>query len=680
MISAVSSSTAIPPKSCLKRKHDELLDGDFDNHKSKMTKTSSESNSDSTDEGKFSESMYRAYVHDALDQFENRNPEPLNTLGNQIQLPSSSSETLTTNQLQYIIISLTSEISRLDSNAGAAIISSILKLKWSNRGDGFVNAYVRFLGVLVSGIPKWWTEVANKVVTEFILENTEAHHSILSYLLSIIPTASGNVQSVFVKHFPHKSDPTHHLTRYVDNLLRSIEYCPEVQTGVWSLIIERTVQLDVELYEDVDEEEEEEDEDDDEEEDEEDEDEDEEGGSALSKTKAKAEYGTDKIEAVENEESDEEDFDDNASDVSEYQVEEEASRSIAIVRKKLDAIMCRLFEYLDEKFTLDNILKGRATPLFTMLVDLFKKFILPTHRTRSIQYLMFRICHAHNQLLDAFLVALIELALDPAEDMERRQKAMQYISSFIARAKGLSRQQIVFVVSLLGAWLERYVDEREIEVDNEPGGMGRFKMFYAVSQALFYIFCFRHSILRRQPKNNDEDTTNYEDAAASLSEWEGDLDKLFQRIIVTKFNPLKYCKRTVVAMFAQIAEKERAAYCFTILEQNRLGGFRSVAESPLRNDNNNNNSIGSSRGYFSGAGSFWAKNQEFVTLEGYFPFDPLILRKARSKLADIYVEWDDVAEDFDSGSEVYEEEEEDDDDDDGKEEGDNENDGDSDDD
>jgi len=168
---------------------------------------------------------------------------------------------------------------------------------------------------------------------------------------------------------------------------------------------------------------------------------------------------------------------------------------------------------------------------------------------------------------------------------------------------------------------------------------------------LFYIFCFRHGILRKQGDDDD-----------SSSDWECGLDKLFQRLIITKFNPLKYCKGTVVAMFAQISQKENAAYCFTVMEQNRLGGFNPdgtrtksnsiMATSPLGGGSNG------SASYFGAAGTFWSKSQEFVTLEGYFPFDPLVLPKAKKSITSLYVEWEDVAGDYDSGSEDYDDEDE----------------------
>lgn len=618
-----------PPPPGLKRKYGEVSpsSGNDSVKQQKML--------DQQKDSGFTQNMYKAYVHDVLGEVEKQNPEPLNTLSSKIALPSSSTEAHTTQQLQYIISALTSEITRLDTQNSSVIISAVLKLKWSHRTVDFVSAYSKFLGVLVSGIPKWWSDVANKMVSEFVYEHTEPQHSVLRYILWLTPTASSSVKEILEKNFPHKSDSTKAHVRYINNILKTVEYCPELQYSVWDLILNRTVQLDLELYEEIDEEDDEEGEEEDDEEEEEEEDvevldiADHEGSNKI-----KDHTLQHRLEADDDDEGgDNDDESDAGSDTSEYL--DETVTNFVSVRKKLDAIVTTIFNHLETKFTTQALVSGSATPLFKMLLDIFKKNILSTHRTRSVQYIFFKICHCHHDLLDAFLSYLIGIALDPTADIGLRQKSMQYISSFIARAKGLSRQLIVFVVQYLAQWLERYIQEREVEVDGAVGGMSRFKMFYSVSQALFYIFCFRHAVLKKED---------------NPSEWECGIDKLFQRLIVTKFNPLRYCKRTVVAMFARIAQKEDVVYCFSIMEQNRLGGFRSTSPT------NNNTQSALANSNFGASSNNWNPNEP-AALEGYFPFDPLVLPNARKQIKDFYVEWDDVAEDFDSGSESVDEDE-----------------------
>lgn len=597
-----------PLNSSLKRKHTTETDESQKMHK-KVRIQLPEGPEISPEAPLFSYEMYKSWVQKALDDMDKGNAEQVNTLTSQIPVRSStSSEIFSFVQMEYVLSVLSSEISRLDNVACAPLITAILRLRWSNvENQAFVSAYVKFLAVLVSGIPKWWTEVASKVIQEFELADTGRHHSIIKHILKIIPTSSSVLGNYFHKFFPHKSDTTRNYCNYVKNLLHVTEYAEELEFSVWSVIIEKLVQLDVELFDDNDE-----DDDDDE------------------------DYEQEEDDEDDDDDQDEDNEEDNDIPVNfvpeedeEYEPDNLAQNAI-LIRKKLDSTLSMLFIFLDKKLNHETLEHGTGLRLFSSLLTLFKTFVLPTHRTSAVQYIIFRCCNTRADLMEAFLVSMLEIAMAPSESIELRQKALQYVSSFIARAKNLTRTQIVFVISILASWVNRYIDEREIEVDHAIGGMSRFKMFYAACQALFYIFCFRHKMLRRDDEDNG---------------WECDLDQLYQRMIVTKFNPLKYCKSTVVGMFAGIAQRENAVYCFTVIEQNRLGRFNR-AGSPGLSGATSAPGIGS---------NFFSKKREFVQIEAYFPFDPLSLKNSRKLLGDIFVEWDDVAESFDTSSEEYEE-------------------------
>jgi len=516
-----------------------------------------------------------------------------------------------------------------------------------------MNIYASFITVLVSAIPRWSTMVTNKLILDFTRENTDIHHSVLKYILALLPTASSSLPATFQKHFPHKSDNTKYIIRYISNLLRVVSYAPQVRTSVWALIMEKTVELDVELQEDL------EDDDDDEEiEDDMDKSDEEDEEENIKQTSLKELIG-----ANDNDTDNEEDDNDMMSDTSEYNVES-MDMTTAVVRHKLDAVMTLLLNHLDSSLSHDQIESGDGQLLFVTLQNLFKTYVLSTYRTTSVQYLLFWASHANPVLMDAFLASLIETALSPNENMEKRLKAMQYISSFIARAKGLSQTQIIFTISILASWLSAYIEEREAEVDSVAGGgMGKFKMFYSVTQTMMYIFCFRHALLRKEHVKKTQSTSGGSDELDGLkiessdSQWVCDLDKLFRRLIITKFNPLRYCRRTVVSMFAQIAQKEDLVYCFTVMEQNRLGQPTLSATSTPTTTAANTPNVG-------GVDVLWKKSQDFVMMDAYFPFDPLSLPTCKERIQSMYVEWNDVANDSDSGSEDYDNDDDDDDDDD----------------
>ncbi|KAF5101432.1 hypothetical protein D0Z00_000911 [Geotrichum galactomycetum] len=597
------------------------------------------------DSDPFGHNMFKAYVKTTLDEAEKQ----VNSLISKLSL-TAGHESLSSEHKASIIKALTSEIGRLDKQIYASLISTLLDIKWSRESREFMNIYASFITVLVSAIPRWSTMVTNKLVLDFTRENTDIHHSVLKYILALLPTASSSLPSTFQKHFPHKSDNTKYIIRYISNLLRVVSYAPQVRNSVWALIMEKTVELDVELQEDLeDDDDEEEIEDDMDKSDEEDEEEN------IKQTSLKELLG-----ANDNDTDNEEDDDGMMSDTSEYNVES-MDMTTAVVRHKLDAVMSLLLNHLDGSLSHDQIESGDGQLLFVTLQNLFKTYVLSTYRTTSVQYLLFWASHANPVLMDAFLASLIETALSPNENMEKRLKAMQYISSFIARAKGLSQTQIIFTISILASWLSAYIEEREAEVDSVAGGgMGKFKMFYSVTQTMMYIFCFRHALLRKEHIKKTQATAGGADELDGLkiessdSQWVCDLDKLFRRLIITKFNPLRYCRRTVVSMFAQIAQKEDLVYCFTVMEQNRLGQTTlSATPTPAPTAANTPN-VG-------GVDVLWKKNQDFVMMDAYFPFDPLSLPNCKERIQSMYVEWNDVANDSDSGSEDYDDDDEDDD-------------------
>lgn len=525
-------------------------------------------------------SLYETKVALALEQLENENPAPLRTLAAELgQLPDDG--------VALILKRLMKEMNRLDSSTTTPLITGLLQLPLgSEKSEMFISVYTNFLGLLTSLNPKWWTDVAHKIVGELVnpRDSCRAHHALIARILNLVPTSVAKFEKIFTRHYPHKFDTTDATLNYLDNLLAVLEYAPDMQGPIWGLITERVMQLDVEVddnEEDVDSDEEDSDEEEDD---------------------------------SEEEESDE---DEDVEQPLKRQKLEPDSR-LQELHEKLDNIVVFLTRYLDMKFQPNKIEEN--IPLFITLLDKFKEYVVPTHTTRCVQFLMFRVAHAHPDLMDAFLVSLIDMAVDPLLKIEKRQKAMQYVSSFVARAKGLSRDQVIKVVTYLAQWLSRYIAEREFEVD-ETKNMSRFRMFYVTCQALFYIFCFRHQQLHY---------------LTSDTQWEAGLDKLFQRAIVTKFNPLKYCKSTVTYKFARIAQKHNVAYCFSIIEENRSGRFAPAS---------------SNRKLMNSDSVIWPNHREFSVLESYFPFDPLSLPKTRSLFESSYIQWNDVNEnDGDSDS------------------------------
>lgn len=532
------------------------------------------------------------------------------------------------------------------------MVSAIIEYKWLQVSEDkafprFKELYSHFLTILVSSFPKYLPEVSSKLINEFdqISDDTTMHHQILANIIKYVPTCVNTFPHICQKNFPHHlSSSTKELTNYIVNLIKMVQYCPDLQFNIWQLIIECSIKLDVELQNELDELD--------------DEEIDEVINGGDESDNEDVEIAHDSIRQHESESDNSNDSDDDDDDFigeTEYIDPVTTSTNIKKLSTKLDSIINHLLISTSNSFTIDELNNGNGVTLFNTITGLFKSHILPTHFTKSIQFIIFYISQYQQELTDSFLVLLIDVAFNPNENLEKRLKAMQYLSSYIARAKKISRNQVVFVVSYLTGWINKYIIEREceiidIELDNaqanlkQVGGMERFKLFYAAFQALLYIFCFRHKMLYKSQENFHKDSSD--------SEWECELDKFFQRVIITKFNPLKFCDETVVFIFAKLATKLNVCYCYSIIEHNKR-------ERMLQT--NGQSSLPSSVGNF-------RHKQEFLDLEAYFPYDPLVLPISKKFISNAYVEWSEVnptnddEEDEDSTSHPDDDDDDDDDD------------------
>lgn len=591
------------------------------------------------DKDQFSEKMYILVVQSALDSLEkvcgkpSQRPEiftnrqndtsQINTLTAKLHMAPPHPEALPLSSLLVVLRGLMKNISRLDNSSASRAVMAIVAYPWMQIPHdtpdlaAFLDTYAQFLSVLVSSFPRYLREVISKLISEFsVLPETTTiaypHHNVLRKFVTYVPTCIGSISPILLENFPHHlSASPSELLNYIRNAIAITHYCPDLLYSVWQMLVECCINLDVELQNELD------------------------------------DLDDDLIEELINEDDDEfdeelpsdADDDDDQTGTEVYTVA--LTKNIKKLVVKLDRSLHYLLVSTAPAFTMEKLNSGEGVTLFNTLASLFKSHILPTHFTKSIQFLLFHVSQYHPELADLYLVLLIDVAFNPSEIIEKRLKALQYLSSYIARAKNLTKHQVVFMVSYLIGWIDKYITEREHEVldltsgEKSTGGMERFKLFYSAFQSLLYIFCFRHQLLTKSAEDN-------------AGEWECDLDKFFQRVIIAKFNPLKYCDETVVYIFAKIATKLNVCYCYSIIEHNKRERMtQSNSELP------------------SSVGNFRHK-QEFLDLEAYFPFDPMVLPLCKNLVSENYIEWKDVNpntdddEDDESGSHADDDESSDD--------------------
>ncbi|ORY90646.1 RNA polymerase I-specific transcription initiation factor RRN3-domain-containing protein [Leucosporidium creatinivorum] len=673
-----------------------------------------------TEGSSYRKGMFLAFIDDAFAQRHKGNNERYTELVSQFRslIPSSSqasgpsaastSSTAppppTTSQLRIWLEALTHVVSKLDETHGT-LVETILALPWATMDDSFVGAYMRFIGALVSARPEWLRLVLEKCVKGFKYRSNYTVgspaampsitrrilygrlHSLLRMLLSLIPTLSPSLSPLLAINFPSKRDTRFAQICYIDNLLALTEYCPALADDVLSLVVERALNIDVEIqgepeeWEDVEEEmlagaqpevvdvnslvdrptaE-------DEDEDSSDDDDDDDGELNLE----------DELES--DDEPDLVDDDEAARKVSkDKKMSDETIRKILENRSKLDAILKVVFDHLAVVHTAPThtsfpppatpghdstettptpetapsaeTLQRRLT-LFNTLLDIFDRSLLRTFKTRNVQFLLFYLCSLDVASSDRFIGVLLGRAFENDTAAVTRVAAAGYVASFISRAKFVDAGMTRKVVGLLCRFLEEQMDA----LANGVSAGGDLPVFYAVAQAVFYIFCFRWKDLMDE---GDEDDLVLDTGRR----WMLGLETI-KRAVGSSYNPLKVCAQPVVNQFATIAHKTNFLYCYAILESNRRVASResySMAPPPTSNGTNGRPYQPAPPSRSSSTSTITAAPRQLLVAEemdSFFPFDPFKLPLSSVYIDDIYRDW--VADDESSTSETSSEDSED---------------------
>ena len=167
-------------------------------------------------------------------------------------------------------------------------------------------------------------------------------------------------------------------------------------------------------------------------------------------------------------------------------------------------------------------------------------------------------------------------------------------------------------------------------------------LFYSLVQALMYIVCFRKNSLREPEYPNSNPNVPAESNKGTG--WAAALDKFFTRVIVSKYDPLRWCNETVVLIFSRVAQSEGICYTWSVVERirrERVGRVNTDKSHEQKEEKEFQDSAAiTSTSITIGTQSSMRATQQFLDLVAFFPFDPLLLKKSRKIVQDTYVEWD----------------------------------------
>lgn len=648
--------------------------------------------------------FFAAYLSNALSEQQRGNYEPIDGLIRQISIPPSKEDAIPEEKLRQWLDTMSNMVSQLNQTH-RKLVQAVIHIAWIGRGEAFVKAYLRFLGYLISAQPaylssvtsslvNYWTgKVTSTVAISTKLSSQEMQdrtHVALEYLLSLVPTAPSNLFPIFVKAFPHKSQRLDEQTTYLMNLLRMIGYAPALRNRILGVVIDRILQIDVEIQVELEELDEEE----------------EEGALfGMDDTKSKNADGDDM---------------DSDSDIDEDDMSDDDQGSPVVVVNiremvvKLDNLLNLVFEYLSSSMH-DAEARGESTSeLFFAMLDIFERIILCTFRSRYTQFLLFWLASLSSAHCDAFLGMLVSRIFDTSRPQVSRVASVFYCASFVARAKFLPAAVVKNVVGLLCNWMEDYVNRTEMQRSVQPD-VARHELFYSVTQAVFYIFCFRWKDL--EDNGPDGVTGSYD--SAGLGSYDsngmifGSMDSAnghghmpdgsgarkwipalmgLRRSVMSSLNPLRCCHPVVVQQFATVSHALDFIYCASIMEANRrtlqadrspprmttsapttpaavVGGGpqlqRRPALPPLRTHSASASTPSTpTRGLPTSTaspstptGSISSNHQ--VELDAFFPFDPYRLPISKRFVEEAYLEWEGLPGQNESDSDDSQDEDDD---------------------
>ncbi|KAF2400405.1 RNA polymerase I-specific transcription initiation factor RRN3 [Trichodelitschia bisporula] len=597
--------------------------------------------------------LVREEVRRALERHRSGESAAYETLRQIFNTKPFSDDAPTTGLLSKYVMTITSFVGLVDRRCGS-LVDSILNSYWLGRDEGFLSQFQRLLVSLVSTHGAHAHLVMQSLVDKFIslrssagrlpghdivrrFELLDRLHKTLKCVLDTVPSSVRSLSSAITNGFPYSTESTQVHVDYVTNIIRVASYAPALKAEILSLTTDRLVKIDVQIQVDI-------------------EDLDEDMHDSLLQDVTSALDRTEKEgEADANVWSDSSDDDSDISTIADAASQRLEQLKVSVT--KLDAILDLLFDYYDKAF--ENGKEGDKIETFEQLVAIFLRSILPTYRSRHVQFLLFHFGQSLPNMSDRFAAALTKIAFDKNQPAMLKISAAAYLASFIARGTHVPRSTVVSVYASLCTELDRLRDV--YERSGSGPSLQRYGVYYAIAQALLYMFCFRWRDLLVDPEGFEDQFFEEKEL-----EWIPGVKEQVTRNIYSALNPLKVCSPAIVMQFARIANHLRFIYVFPLIETNkRVRLTKSMAQMAAGYDG----MVGRETALSSKTG------ESAFQLDAYFPFDPYHLPRSKRWVSGDYVEWksppgmeeDGSDSEADEAQDAEEEDDDDDDDDDDQE-------------
>lgn len=583
------------------------------------------------------------------------------------------------------------------------LIDAVFRFDW-RAGPKIVQAFSGLLSQLISAngtcmVPAMHMLVRNLVLAPHDIDGEggvdpaallRQHnvHAALQASLALVPSGRSKLFGVLRQNYPHRRLRPEILSDYALHALRVVQYAPLMEESVLRLIIEKSLEIDVEIK------------------------------------------IMDTGEAVVDEEDEEcdalftmDDLQDGTADAKHANTEE-----VDEMAEKLDGVMLVVLTYLDQRLTANASLppetiletpsglsdddnsdgssgdqsvpasdasaaprKRRSSEggdgvesvarLLKSLLVVFEENILPTYRSKFVQFVLFFACSRAPGLSYALSTKLVDVLRDDLKPKLTRQSGVAYLASFLARGSFVESSLVSNAVGALldwaGSYLDRHSDVLAVPATpgtsgakgfetpvatrvrarpqswhgmNPPGSMGvngrgamlapmsakqgtpraaDHMLFYSVCQATFYVLCFR-----------GEELGAMDDFGKQAAIW--------QRLLTCSLLPLRHCLDTVRREFARLCCSLMEEYLDPDLLDHLAGIAREAPQMSQTITVGSSFACSTPRSATSSSSTSWTPSRVTKAgglgrgsnpLDSFFPFDPYLLRRSHVYVDTIYNTW-----------------------------------------
>lgn len=289
--------------------------------------------------------------------------------------------------------------------------------------------------------PEEGDESSVLLVKESLLSNSLETIKLITHL---VPTSVCTLCQTIIKLFPHKTRSVENQVSAFTSTLMICDSIQDIKENLWSLMLEKMIDIDVEMKNEEEEE--------------------------VEQT----------VFATDNDEEDE-------------------------MSCKMDKLMIIMMDYFLKECNKGTI---ELANVYKFLLKFFEEKILLTHRCRVTQFILFRICSYDNELSTTFIERLINFIYTIDAPLILRLSCTSYLASFVARANYLTLDIIKTVIDYLFEYCTKLITEikvnnNDIYFDFENNNNNYFnnsiKLFYSCFQSVLYILCFRTQNILKEP-------------------------------------------------------------------------------------------------------------------------------------------------------------------------------------